>query len=152
MDKYITEKGHKMLEDRLNALQEERPGILNDMIDARDIPGDDMIELTEAKRRLEEQDKKISDIGIALDTNKIFQKRLPENVEFGDMVEIEFDDGDVFTYKIVGTDEIIFWENSMSVASPLAQAIYGKKIGDEVEIELPSGFKTVLINKIDKMS
>ena len=152
MEKYITKQGHKMLEDRLNELQKERPGILSDMIDARDIPGDDMIELTEAKGRLEEQDKKISDIGRALDTNKIFQKRLPENVEFGDKVEVEFDGGDVFTYNIVGTDEILFWENSMSVASPLAQAIYGKKIGDEVEIELPSGFRTVIINKIDKTS
>ena len=151
MDKYITQKGHKMLVERLDKLQSDRPNRLNDMVDARSIPGDDMLELTEAKRRLESLDKKISDIMIALDTNKIFQKRLPDNIEFGDKVEIEFVDGDTFIYNIVGTDEIIFWEDSMSVNSPLAQAIYGRKKGDEIEIELPSGFHTVIVKNIDKM-
>lgn len=74
------------------------------------------------------------------------QKRMPKlkivdqvgdrsRVFFGATVTIENADGEEFTYRIVGPDEIDPGNNLISVDSPLAKAILGKSVDDSVTIK-----------------
>lgn len=55
-------------------------------------------------------------------------------VQFGDTVTIEREDGRRQTFRIVGEDEADPALGSVSHVSPFAQAVLGKKIGDEAVI------------------
>lgn len=55
-------------------------------------------------------------------------------VRFGGSVTIERDDGRVQTWRIVGEDEADPAAGSVSQVSPLARALLGKSVGDEVFI------------------
>ncbi|MGE0210444.1 MAG: transcription elongation factor GreA [Parvibaculaceae bacterium] len=56
-----------------------------------------------------------------------------ETVQFGSTVTLERDDGRVQTFRIVGEDEAEPSEGTISHASPLARALFGKRVGDTVK-------------------
>ncbi|HEV7285753.1 MAG TPA: transcription elongation factor GreA [Kaistia sp.] len=58
----------------------------------------------------------------------------PDTVQFGATVTILREDGRRQTYRIVGEDEADPNQGTVSHASPLAQAVLGKSVGDEVVI------------------
>ena len=55
-------------------------------------------------------------------------------VQFGRTVEIEREDGRRQTFRIVGEDEADPAAGSVSYVSPLARALLGKSVGDEVAV------------------
>jgi len=55
-------------------------------------------------------------------------------VRFGGSVSIERDDGRAQTWRIVGEDEADPAAGSVSHVSPLARAVIGKRVGDEVTV------------------
>lgn len=55
-------------------------------------------------------------------------------VRFGGTVGVEREDGRVQTWRIVGEDEADPAKGSVSHVSPLARAVMGKQVGDEVRI------------------
>jgi transcription elongation GreA/GreB family factor len=54
-------------------------------------------------------------------------------VHFGSTVTIERDDGRRQTFHIVGEDEADPARGTLSHASPLARALFGKRVGDSVQ-------------------
>jgi transcription elongation factor GreA len=63
-----------------------------------------------------------------------------EKVIFGStVVIINVDTDEEVTYKIVGDDEADVKNNMISVSSPIARALIGKSIGDEVAVTTPGG-------------
>ncbi len=58
----------------------------------------------------------------------------PERVVFGCTVTIEREDGRSQTFQIVGEDEADPAAGSVSYVSPLARALTGKEVGDEVQV------------------
>lgn len=46
------------------------------------------------------------------------------------------------TYQIVGADEANIDEGTISISAPLARALIGKEVGDEVAVSLPVGKRT----------
>ena len=61
-------------------------------------------------------------------------------VRFGATVKLEnLDDGKIVTYKIVSEFEANIDDGLISAVSPVARALMGKEVGDEVEIKIPSG-------------
>ena len=63
-----------------------------------------------------------------------------EKVCFGATVELEdVESGDKKRYIVLGPDETGFCKGSVSVLSPVGQAILGKCVGDEVVIMVPRG-------------
>jgi transcription elongation factor GreB len=93
------------------------------------------------KKELRELDRRI----------RYLQKRLPElnvvaekpassgRIFFGATVSLEDEDEVVVNYRIVGPDEFDHQENYISVDSPLAQSLLKRELGDEVQVEVPSG-------------
>ncbi len=62
------------------------------------------------------------------------------HVVFGATVKLsDVDSGTEVTYKIVGTDEADVTKNKISIGSPIARALIGKKVGDEVKVVTPKG-------------
>lgn len=69
-------------------------------------------------------------------------------VFFGAWVELENDDELVVRYRIVGADEFDPKTYAISINSPMARALIGKQVDDEVLVETPEGKKTWYINAI----
>jgi transcription elongation factor GreA len=63
-----------------------------------------------------------------------------DQVAFGCTVVVkDLDFGDTEEFTLVGAGEEDYDTGRINVASPLAQGLVGKKIGDKVEVEVPAG-------------
>jgi transcription elongation factor GreB len=60
----------------------------------------------------------------------------PARVFFGAWVELERSDGAVLRYRIVGPDEFDMAEGYISMDAPLARALLGKKLDDEIALRI----------------
>ncbi len=70
-------------------------------------------------------------------------------VYFGAWVEIENEQGEQKTLRIVGVDEIYdHHPQHISIDSPMARALLSKQVDDEVEVQTPLGKKSWFINSI----
>jgi transcription elongation factor GreB len=70
-------------------------------------------------------------------------------IYFGAWVEIENDEGEQKTLRIVGVDEIYdHHPQNISIDSPMARALLSKQVDDEVEVITPLGKKLWYINTI----
>ena len=95
--------------------------------------------------RREAQLSELLSCAIVIDPSKNPHKK----VSFGSTVTlIDVDTDEEFTYTIVGTPESNVDKGLISYSSPLAKAILGKEVGDEVEVKLPAGVVTYEIDKI----
>lgn len=63
----------------------------------------------------------------------------PSIVEFGDEVVVEFAAGDTERYLLVDPIEAPLDDLRISVESPLAQALIGRRVGEQVEVDAPAG-------------
>ena len=63
----------------------------------------------------------------------------PGIVELGDEVVVEFAAGDTERYLVVDPIEAPLDDVRISVESPLAQALIGRRVGEQVEVNAPAG-------------
>ncbi|WP_022856065.1 MULTISPECIES: transcription elongation factor GreA [Thermodesulfobacterium] len=76
--------------------------------------------------------------------------KAPERVQFGVKVKLlNLDTDEIVVYKIVGPYETDPSQGIISVNSPIAKALIGKEIGDEVQVKTPSGIKNFEILDIE---
>jgi transcription elongation factor GreA len=72
-----------------------------------------------------------------------------ERVKFGAIVVLEDLDAEKsVTYQIVGPDEANIDEGTISVTSPVAKALIGREVGDEVKVKVPGGLRTYEVVEI----
>jgi transcription elongation factor GreA len=72
-----------------------------------------------------------------------------ERVVFGATVTIlDIETGDEKTYRIVGEYEADLTQGSISITSPLARALIGREVGDEVQVPGKSGKRMVEISDV----
>lgn len=141
----MTLTGHKALQEELQHLKSvERPRIVAAIAEAR--AHGDLKENAEYHAAKEQQgfcEGRIREVEAKLSTADIIDpSKLDQNgkVVFGAFVEIEnVDTEERRTYQIVGDDEADFKLNKISLNSPIARGLIGKKAGDEVKIQTPSG-------------
>ena len=69
-------------------------------------------------------------------------------VYFGAYVELEDEQELAVTYRIVGPDERDVANNHITIDSPMARALIGKEVDDEVIVKTPNGDKVWYINGI----
>ncbi|MFP4526197.1 MAG: transcription elongation factor GreA [Bacteroidales bacterium] len=141
---YVTEEGLKKLQEELKQLETvERPKISKQIAEARD--KGDLSENAEydaakdAQGMLEMRIQKLKDTianSRILDQSKIDT----DTVQIMNKVRIKNKkNGAEMEYTIVSESEANLKEGKISVNSPIAQGLLGTKVGDEVEIEVPSG-------------
>jgi transcription elongation factor GreB len=107
-------------------------------------------EYTYGKKRLHEIDrrvrflrKRLEDMTI-VDTQADSGRRDPTRIYFGAWVQID-SDGALRWYRLVGPDEFDMAEDYISMDSPLGRSLLGKRLDDEVSIELPGGATTFTV-------
>ena len=73
-----------------------------------------------------------------------------DKVQFGATVTlIDLETEALKKYKIVGDFESDLSKGCISIFSPIANAMLGKKVGDEVESQTPKGLKYYEVSKIE---
>ena len=149
----MTRAGFARLEEELKRLKGvERPAVIQLLEEAR-AHGDlsENAEYHAAKERqafiesrVAELNSKVSRAQI-IDTSTISGK----TVKFGATVTVvDEDDDSEMNFQIVGEDEADIKKKRLSVGSPLARALIGRKVGDEVEVATPSGGKFFELLKV----
>lgn len=72
-----------------------------------------------------------------------------DRVVFGVTVELEnIESEEIKTFKIVGPDEADIKRGTISILSPVARALIGKRVGDEVTVHAPGGEIEYEVKKI----
>jgi transcription elongation factor GreB len=140
---HITPEGAKKLRAELDHLWTvERPRVTQEVADAA-AQGDrsENAEYIYGKRRLREIDRRVRFLSKRLDEVTIVNEPPtdPRRVFFGAYVNVEDEDGDEKTYRIVGADESDLDKGYISIDSPVARALLGKREGDEVTVRVPKG-------------
>jgi transcription elongation factor GreA len=149
----MTPQGAQKLRDELARLKEERPKISREIGVARE-HGDlkENAEYHAAKDRQGMVEARIKDIEDKLARAEIIDpsKLSGDRVRFGAIVKVtNLDTDEEQSYQIVGADEADINAGTISVSAPLARALIGKSIGDEVVIHLPAGKRRYEIAEID---
>ena len=149
---YITRQGWNELDQELKFLwKEERPKVTQAVSDAAAL-GDrsENAEYIYGKRRLREIDRRVRFLTKRLEVLQIvdYNPKQEGKVFFGAWVELENEEGETKQYRIVGCAEFAPAKNWISIDSPVARALIGKTLDDEVRVETPSGFITLYVNKI----
>lgn len=141
----MTVQGSEKLKAELHRLKTvERPAVIQAIAEARS-HGDlsENADYDAAKERQGFIEGRIAEIEHKLAGAQVIDPSSIDadgRVVFGAMVEIEDDEsGARRTWQIVGDDEADVKENKVSVNSPLARALIGKREGDSVEVHAPGG-------------
>lgn len=149
---YITPEGLNRLKSEYQQLmQVERPKLVETVAWAAS-NGDrsENADYIYGKRRLREIDSRLRFLKGRLEAALVVDpKQLSgDKVVFGSTVTVEDDDGEQRTYKIVGEDEFDPKTGLISWRSPVATALLGRRVGDEVTLKKPGGDETVQLVKI----
>jgi transcription elongation factor GreA len=72
-----------------------------------------------------------------------------DKIVFGATVKLLDENDEPQTYQIVGEIEADANSGRISYSSPLARALIGRSVGDEVEFTVPAGDKYFLVEKIE---
>ncbi|MBM2853711.1 MAG: transcription elongation factor GreB [Steroidobacteraceae bacterium] len=151
--KYVTPEGARRLRAELDELwRVERPAVTQAVADAA-AQGDrsENAEYIYGKRRLREIDRRVRFLRGRLDGMVIVSQAPADQTRifFGAWVTVVDQAGAVRRHRIVGPDEFDQGTGYISMDSPLGRALLGKRVGDELEIELPTGAVSVKIEAIE---
>jgi transcription elongation factor GreB len=147
--RYITPEGMQALRAELHQLWKvERPQVTAVVHEAakngdRSENGDYIY----GKRRLREIDSRVRFLSKRIDELEVVEQ-LPgdrEKIFFGAWVTVEDEEGKEQIYRIVGPDEFDLKQNKLSMDSPLAKALLGKRIDDDIIFHSPSGERELYI-------
>ena len=150
----LTKDGELKLQEELRNLKLERPKITKAIAEARE--HGDLKENAEYHAAREQQgmvEAKIKDLEFKLANSEIIENKPTENkhqIIFGSFVELlNIDDNSKIKYQLVGEDEADLSKNKISLNSPIAKGLIGKKVDDVITIIAPKGelnFKIIKIN------
>lgn len=150
----MTVEGAEKLKTELERLEKiERPHIVQAIAEAR--AHGDLKENAEYHAAKEQQgfvEARIRDVKDKLSNCDVIDiAKMVNNgkVIFGaTVVLLNLDTEAQQLYKIVGDDEANIKEQKISVSSPVARALIGKEVGDEVEVITPGGAVSYEIVKV----
>lgn len=141
---YITEEGLQKLKDELEQLVGvERPAISKLIAEARD--KGDLSENAEYEAAKEAQgmlEMKISKLKDAIASSRIIDgsKLDTERIQILNRIKIRNTKNNAtMEYTIVSDSEADLKQGKIAVSTPIARGLIGKKVGDHVEIHVPSG-------------
>ncbi|MDJ0813770.1 MAG: transcription elongation factor GreB [Woeseiaceae bacterium] len=147
---YITPAGFEALQEELDGIWVRRREVVKALAAAA-AEGDrsENAEYIYRKKELGGLDRRI----------RYLQKRLPEltvvrethsgdKVFFGATVEVSDDDGQMRSYRIVGPDETDTKTAAISIDSPMAKALLGKQVDDEVTVTVGDTTTTVVVESV----
>jgi transcription elongation factor GreA len=155
MDKIpMTAAGYSTLEAELKQRQQvERPRIIQQITDAR-THGDlsENAEYHAAKESQSHNEGRIAELEDKLARAEVIDvsKLSGETIKFGARVTlVDEDTEEKRVWQIVGEPEADAKAGRISITSPLARALVGKKKGAQVEVVTPGGAKAYEVLKVE---
>jgi len=155
MDKIpMTAAGYAVLETELKHCQQvERPRIIQQITDARS-HGDlsENAEYHAAKELQSINEGRIAELEDKLARAEVIDvsKLSGDTIKFGATVTLVDEDTDKkMVWQIVGEPEADAKKGRISITSPLARALVGKKKGAQVEVVTPGGAKAYEVMKVE---
>ena len=141
--KYITPEGARRLRAELDDLwRVQRPQVTRAVSEAA-AQGDrsENAEYIYGKKQLREIDRRVRFLRKRLDGIVVVDRPPddPDRIFFGAWVQLVDDEGAERELRIVGPDEIDPARGYVSMDSPLARALMGRRRDDEVGIDTPTG-------------
>ena len=154
MDKLpITYQGFEKLEIELKNLKSvERPNVIKSIAEARE-HGDlsENAEYHAAKEKQSFIEGRIADLENKISRAEVIdtKKLKSDKIIFGATVTLgDLESKKNIIYQIVGTEEADVENGKISISSPLARALLGKKVDETIEVYSPGGSKEYEIENI----
>ncbi len=150
--KYATAEGARRLREELDYLwRVQRPQVTRAVAEAA-AQGDrsENAEYIYGKKQLREIDRRVRFLRKRLE-GMIVVSGPPDDrsrVFFGAWVRIEDEEGHETELRIVGPDEIDPARRYVSMDAPLARALMGRRLDDEIRVEVPGGRRTYLLTEV----
>lgn len=148
----MTPEGFEALKQELERLKAEMPKISVEIGIA--IEHGDLKENAEYHAAKEKQGMtvaRMSDIEDKISRAEVIDSSMlgGDRVKFGAIVELEdIDSGKSVTYRLVGADEADVEAGTISITAPVARALIGKEVGDEVKVRAPGGLRTYEVSDV----
>lgn len=149
----MTEQGYEKLLDEVKKLEEvERPQVIQAIAEARD-KGDlsENAEYSAAKEKQALLEDRINQLQMQLRSVRIIDtKQLnTDTVQLLTTVTVlNVKENKKKNFTIVSDTESNIRKGKISISTPIAQGLLGKKVGDVVDIEVPAGILTFKIEAI----
>lgn len=149
---YITRAGWDKLDKELKFLwKDERPRITRSVSEAA-AQGDrsENAEYIYGKKRLREIDRRVRFLVKRTEELTIvyYDPKQEGKVFFGAWVTLLNEEDEEVSYRLVGPDEWDVKNGDISIDSPMARALIGKRVDDEITVQTPEGERVFDIVKI----
>ncbi|MHB9055878.1 MAG: transcription elongation factor GreA [Paludibacteraceae bacterium] len=150
---YMTAEGYKKLVEELNEMENvQRPAISKQIAEARD-KGDlsENAEYDAAKEAQGMLEMKIAELKDIIGSARMIDesKISTEEVQILTRVKIKnTKNNQIMTYQIVSESEANLKEGKLSVTTPIARGLLGKKVGEKATVQVPSGAMEFEVLKI----
>lgn len=149
----MTPQGHEMLTEELRRLKGvDRPATSDAIRRARehgDISENAEYDAAKEKQGMIEARIRMIEDRLARAEVVDMSGQPPDKVRFGTTVVLEdLVSGDEVTYRIVGEDEADVSKGLLSVTSPVARALIGKQVEDQVQVAVPAGRREYEVREI----
>ena len=152
---YVTKEGLKKLQEELHELKtKDRPNISKQIAEARD-KGDlsENAEYDAAKDAQGHLELKIRKLEAVISNSKVVDRSTIDTSKVSILSKVKIKNtgnGKMMTYWIVPETEANFKEGKISVDSPIAKGLLGKKVKDKADVMVPAGKITFEIIEIGK--
>lgn len=138
----FTKEGYEKVRDELerlkNVVRLEIAAKLNEAISFGDLSENAAYQAAMELRDINEN--KIAELEEILSNAKVVKSNADKGIiSVGSKVKLKSEDGNELEFEIVGTGETDLIAKKFNADSPLANAVMGKKKGDKVVAELPTG-------------
>jgi transcription elongation factor GreA len=141
---YMTAEGYKKLVDELNQLENiQRPAISRQIAEARD-KGDlsENAEYDAAKEAQGMLEMKIAILKDTIASARLIDESKIDTSEVQILTKVTIKNtktNQVMSYTIVSESEANIREGKLSVTTPIAKGLLGKKVGEKTSISVPNG-------------
>ena len=146
----LTKEGKEELEKRLEYLKVVKRAEITERIKTAREFGDlsENAEYDAAKNEQAMIEGEILEIENKLKYAVIIEAVKKDTVSLGSKVVFKDETGEVYDYEIVGTTEADVELGRISNESPIGNALLGRKVGDVINVKVPSGIITIEVIEI----
>ncbi|MDD2913133.1 MAG: transcription elongation factor GreA [Candidatus Pacebacteria bacterium] len=139
-EKYFTKEGLEKINKELEYLKTEKRKDISKRIKEAASFGDlsENAAYTEAKEEQAFLEGRIRELENKVREAKVVEKGNYEKVEIGSTIVLSYGKEEI-SYTLVDTSEADPFKNKISFSSPLGEKLFGKRVGDSVELSLEEG-------------
>lgn len=137
----MTQRGYDKLRETLEYLKTTRREQISDYMGSAIADGDlrESAAYDEARMQQSENEARIIELEDQLERAMIVEEDASGGAGLGARVRVRDERGKEHQFELVGTYEVDVLKGKISDASPIGQALSGKRPGQTVEVQLPKG-------------